>query len=103
MEDEVFWIFTNGIFSPISRAEWSQFEFKDNPDLKFGNVYLFSVEVHIRAQKQPYRFLVYNSFGKDENEAVLIPDFPNLIYYLHLISPIILATWTPWSTKEIST
>ncbi len=102
MDEETFWIFTNGTFTPIGRAEWNQFEFRDNPDLKFGNVYQFSVEVHIRAQRQPYRFLVYNSFGKDENEAVLIPDFPDLLHYLHLVSPIVLAARTPWSTKEIN-
>lgn len=103
MDGETFWIFTNGTFTPIGRAEWSHFEFRDNPDLKFGNVYQFSVEVHIRAQQQPYRFLVYTSFGKDENEAVLIPDFPDLLYYLHLIAPIAIAALIPWSTKEIDT
>lgn len=97
--EETFWIFTNGTFSTISRTEWSQFEFRDDPDLKFGSVYQFSAEVHIQAQRQPYRFLVYTSFGKDENEAVLIPDFPDLLHYLHLIAPIVLAARIPWSTK----
>lgn len=101
MDKEVFWIFTHGTFTPISRTEWNQFAFRNDPDLKFGNVYQFAIEVHIRAQPQPYRFLVYTSFGKDETEGVLIPDFPDLLHYLHLIAPIVLAAKIPWSPNQI--
>ncbi len=103
MGEEKRWIFTNGTFSSIGYNEWSQFEFRDDADIKFGNVYQFSIELHIRTQPQPYRFLVFVSFGKDENEAILIPDFPDLIYFLHLISPIVFAVKIPWSTKEVDT